>query len=85
MSQVSVPRTPISQLSCAHSEAADGSTQRQVVPGAAPDDELSRVQRAWPKLLQNIREGIVALVEPYSRSQTEAGRASLPYRATPHT
>ena len=39
---------------------------RQMVPGAAPEDELKRIGAAWAKLPQNIRLAILALVERFS-------------------
>ncbi len=74
VSQESVPRTPICEISCAHcahSGTADGSKRRQVSAGAGSEGELKLVGAAWVKLPQNIQAAILALVEPFSSRQTK--------------
>ena len=75
LSQVSVPATPISEISCAHcaqSEAADGGIRRQtVLPEGASEHELKRIGAAWSKLPENIRAAILALVEPFSKRESD--------------
>ena len=58
--------------SCPQSGAPGGGTRRQVVTEAvSTEDELKRIGEAWPKLPQNIRHAMLALVEPFSERERE--------------